>query len=122
MHPCPKVKKIRDRAYLEFVRSLPCIICGKVGVEAHHQAEKGHGTTGGKPGDERVLPVCVYHHSFGGTKQYPGSIHGPGKLTGWSFWEFHGVDIERYMKRIQAAFELVQGRRVGEKRGNHSGN
>lgn len=112
----PKVKPIRDRAYLDFIRSLPCMICGKVGVEAHHQAAKGDGTMGGKPGDDRTLPLCIYHHAFGGTEDHRGSVHGLGKTTGRVFWQSYSVDVEAWIVRLNNAFAIVHGRKVGEKR------
>jgi Protein of unknown function (DUF968) len=110
-----KVKPIRDKKYLDFIRSLPCLICGAAGSEAHHEAREGHGTMGGKPGDDRTIPLCVNHHAFGGTKKHPGSVHGMGKLTGRKYWEEYGVDIEEWIVRLNLIFSVKFGREVGEK-------
>jgi hypothetical protein len=115
----PKEKPIRDRGYLEWVRTLPCLCCGVLGVEAHHQAKTGHGTMGGKPGDDRCLPLCVFHHAFGGTKDHPGSVHGMGSLTGRAFWRHYDVDVEQWILRLNSAFEIASGRKVGDKGGQH---
>ncbi|BCS54753.1 DUF968 domain-containing protein [Geobacter sp. SVR] len=110
-----KVKPIRDKAYLDFIRNLPCIICGHVGSEAHHEATMGNGTMGGKPGDDRTLPLCYRHHAFGGTARYPGSRHGMGKLAGRSFWGLYDIDPEAWIIRLNSAFQKSMGRAVGQK-------
>lgn len=48
----------RDRKYLDFVRSLPCCICGTK-AEAHHA---GRHYTGVKPSDYTAIPLCHPHH------------------------------------------------------------
>lgn len=113
-----KKKPIRDKSYLNFIRSLPCLIGGDtcVGVEAHHQVKRHEGTMGGKPCDSRVLALCWRHHSFGGTAKHPGSVHGQARLTGWRFWEAYGIDVEAWITRLNEAYETATGRKIGQKR------
>lgn len=58
----------RDEKHLEFIRSLPCCICGGIDTEAAHirTASLAHGKnhTGmqEKPSDKWTLPLCNRHH------------------------------------------------------------
>lgn len=58
-----------DPAYLAYVRTLPCRICGRPGPSdpAHlrtgaRQYDKPHTGMGEKPSDRWVLPLCRTHH------------------------------------------------------------
>lgn len=58
-----KVKPARDKKYLAFIRSLPCLVCQRPGPsDPHHEQEKGHGTMAGKCSDYRTVPLCHTHH------------------------------------------------------------
>ena len=61
--PIPKPRKpIRDRKYLEWVASHPCLVCGGPAGQAHH-VRFGHAAgMGTKPDDLRVIPVCAKCH------------------------------------------------------------
>lgn len=76
MNPCPKVKTVRDKAYTAFIRSMPCLVCGKPAV-CHHEPLNGHGIAS-KGNDNESLPLChgCHHerHSQGRTTFY--SNHG----------------------------------------------
>jgi hypothetical protein len=58
----------RDERHLDFIRSLPCCICGGIDTEAAHirTASLAHGKqhTGmaEKPSDKWALPLCNAHH------------------------------------------------------------
>jgi hypothetical protein len=61
--------RIEDAAHLAYVRTLPCLICGKPGSDPAHlrtaSREYGKRETGmqEKPSDCWVLPLCRFHHS-----------------------------------------------------------
>lgn len=56
------VKPIRDRKFLAFVRSLPCVVCGRQrGVEAAHTSAGERGMAQ-KVSDRLAIPLCVPHH------------------------------------------------------------
>ena len=64
-------KRYVNRKHLEWVASLPCILC-KAGfyshskhVQAHHLLKPYKGTRGmsRRAGDENVIPLCFHHHS-----------------------------------------------------------
>jgi len=76
-----------DEAYLDYIRSLPCCICGdNTTVEAAHlrvgsiNNGKRETGTGEKPSDKWALPLCGKHHR---------EQHGMNELA---FWFKHGID------------------------------
>jgi hypothetical protein len=51
----------RDLRYLEWIRTLPCCVCGMPGQsEAHHEPPKGIG--GGHSTDYDAVPLCLGDH------------------------------------------------------------
>lgn len=76
----------RDNKHLEFIRSLPCAICGGINTEAAHirTASLAHGKshTGmqEKPSDKWAVPLCNEHHR---------EQHGMNELA---FWKRYGID------------------------------
>ena len=69
-------------------------------VDPHHQPEKGHGSMGMKAPDTRCIPLCRAHHTGGGTKVQPGSVHRNGR----SIFEQYGIDVEKEVARLNMAF------------------
>lgn len=55
------VQPWRSRKYLDWVKSLPCCVCGRPADDPHHinRAGKGMGT---KQADCFVIPLCREHH------------------------------------------------------------
>jgi len=86
----PKGKTYRSPAYLAFVRTLPCVVCGVKGTEAHHHG----GGMGLKGSDLQTVSLCRVHHA---------EHHHFGKET---FWKRHNLDrwriiaetLEQYFK------------------------
>ena len=62
-------RRIRDTDHLRFVARQPCIICGRVPVEAHHVRFAQPRAMGRKVSDSYTVPLCALHHrdlhSFG---------------------------------------------------------
>ena len=61
--------RVEDPAYLAYVRTLPCLVCGRPGPNdpAHIRAAAPHygkryTGKGEKPDDKWVLPLCRRHH------------------------------------------------------------
>lgn len=46
--------------YARFVRGLPCCVCSRRPVEAHHAGERGLGK---RAHDETCIPLCREHHA-----------------------------------------------------------
>lgn len=77
----------RDEKHLDFIRSLPCCICGdNTSTEAAHirTGSIGHGkrSTGmqEKPSDKWSLPLCNHHHREQHT------------MNEMAFWKRYGID------------------------------
>ena len=69
-------KTFKDRKYLEWIRTLPCLLC-KAGyyshsreVQAHHLLKPYDGVRGMslKANDKNVIPLCYHHHAMLHTK------------------------------------------------------
>jgi len=59
----PKPKTYQNEAYLNFIRSKGCLVCGQK-AEAHHVRRQYWGAgTGQKPHDYVCLPLCPEHHN-----------------------------------------------------------
>lgn len=88
----------KDRA--EFVRWLPCIVCGAIPSENAHTPHPSAGM--GYRGDAvAVAPICWAHHQ-GATD----SLHkmGPGP-----FERLHGVNLEQAARDTEAAWQRHVG-------------
>lgn len=60
--PCPKMKVYRSKKYLEFIRSKPCLVCGK-SSQAHHVRRLYFGSgTAIKSHDFCTIPLCHACH------------------------------------------------------------
>ena len=76
----------KDARHLDFIRSLPCCICGdNTTTEAAHlrtsKIELGKDDHGwGRPSDKWVLPLCGRHHR----EQH--------MMNEMAFWESYGID------------------------------
>lgn len=54
-----KVTTERDRKYLDWIRSLHCVVCQGRPVHAHHEGKRGIGI---KASDYDAIPLCENHH------------------------------------------------------------
>lgn len=76
-----KGKLYRDKNFLSFVRSRPCLITGRTDDTVAHHVRLGQGGGMGiKPSDYRTLPLHPLQHS---------RLHNIGEKT---FWGQHGID------------------------------
>lgn len=76
----PKEKRLRDKAHLGYVRSKPCIVCGRAPAHAHHIRFAQPRAMGMKVSDEFTVPVCAIHHD---------ELHRTGDERAW--WARHGI-------------------------------
>ena len=97
--PVPKVKRIEDNDYLDWIRSLHCCVCGhRPPSEPHHVSEKGKGSMGSKTDDTRAIPACNYHHR---------EAHVSGRNT---FAEERKIEYESLIKGLQDLYkEILNG-------------
>lgn len=56
------MKPARDKKYLAWIRTLECIVCNRLEVEAHHTGPHGMGQ---KASDYTCIPLCADHHTMG---------------------------------------------------------
>lgn len=95
----PKQKRIRNKEYLDHVRSLPCCIghyCD--GMTEPHHLLRGTNQRGAayKPGDNHVIPLCEKHH------RGQNSLHWGGNEK--RFLDHHGIDGPALAKKLYAEF------------------
>lgn len=57
----PKLQRFEWRKWLQFVKSQPCMCCGKQADDPHHIIGYG-GKMGSKQHDLFVIPLCRIHH------------------------------------------------------------
>ena len=58
------MSKWRSKAYLDYIRGLPCAICGGE-AEPHHWRKGALAGVGLKPDDCFAIPLCAEHHTLG---------------------------------------------------------
>ena len=81
-----KEPRVRDEKHLNYVRSLPCCICGRSDVDAAHirTASLEHGKRGlglqEKASDCWAVPLCRFHHS----EQH--------SMNEMAFWKRYGLN------------------------------
>lgn len=86
-------------AYLEWIRSLPCVICSRLGrkqqsrTDPHHAGARGLGQ---KVADEETIPLCHHeHHVFGAE-----SAHKLGR----GFGRHHKLHVPKLIAWLQAEY------------------
>ncbi|KGT87224.1 hypothetical protein NG99_23660 [Erwinia typographi] len=58
----PKRRRWINEKYTRWVKSQPCLCCGKPADDPHHLIGYGQGGTGTKAHDLFVIPLCRAHH------------------------------------------------------------
>lgn len=88
-----KTIRVIDKKYIEWIRSLNCIVCGYGLCDPHHVNKEGHGGMGTKTSDDRTIPLCHKHHQ---------EVHQIGRKT---FAKKHGIDYEHIIERLNNVYE-----------------
>ena len=86
-------RRRRDRDYLAWIRSLPCLICGSRRSEAAHLGARAFGQ---KCSDRETGPLCAWDHRLG-----PRAQHALGRM----FWQHHGIDPARLIRELNDAYQ-----------------
>lgn len=60
----PKHKRYANRKYLDWVKTLPCVVCAAPADDAHHIKGAGLGGMARKPPDWAVMPVTRGCHQL----------------------------------------------------------
>lgn len=98
-----KNKPLRSKRYLDFIRSLPCLLAGPEcsgAIEAAHSGPHGLGT---KASDLTAVSLCVGHH-----RTRRDSYHQLGRR----FAEHHGLDLTGEVAALNARFEAAHGKKA----------
>jgi hypothetical protein len=85
----PHPKRIRDASHLQFVASLPCLVCGRTPTQAHHLKFAQPRALASKASDEWTVPLCLLHHR---------ALHDVGSEETW--WGEHGIDAKGEAQRL----------------------
>lgn len=91
-------KRLRDKNHLKFVRSQPCLVCGRQPSDPHHLRFAQPRAIGMKVSDEFTVPLCRGHHR---------QLHQVGNEVAW--WE--DLDINA-MEIAKGLWEESHGRNV----------
>lgn len=90
-------KPARDRKYLDFLKTLPCLACGKNwGVDPAHT---GPHAMSQKASDYDAIPLCRDCH-----REYDKAPHDFSAVRGW--------DLPELRAFFQHTYELKTGRKV----------
>ena len=76
-----KTIRLRDKEHCKFVRTEPCVVCGRAPAEPHHIRFAQPRALGRKVSDEYTVPVCRLHHR---------NLHSYGDEASW--WAGVGID------------------------------
>jgi DNA recombination protein Rad52 len=85
----PHPKRIRDASHLQFVASLPCLVCERTPAQAHHLLFAQPRALASKPSDEWAVPLCLIHHR---------ALHDVGAEETW--WKDQGIDAKTEAERL----------------------
>ena len=96
-------KRIRDKAYLEFVASKPCLVCEAQPCHAHHVTYAQRRGFSIKVSDEFTIPLCALHHN---------ELHRASSER--AFWRQAGIDP---LLTARALWEEWLGHDSGRKSG-----
>ena len=97
----PRSSREDDPQYLNFIRSLPCLICAMLHrrqsgrTEAAHIGQRGLGQ---KCSDRETAPLCQLHHREG-----EHAHHRLGKRF-WTFWKLNRVEVIQKYQRDYGKF------------------
>jgi hypothetical protein len=95
-------RRKRDRKYLAWIRTLPCVCCGtRYRVQAAHVGK--HAGYRMCP-DRETIPLCLTHHLWEGGKE---SHHRLGR----KFWAFWKIDRDQTFTRLNAEYDLIVERK-----------
>lgn len=94
-------------AYLKWIRSLPCIICGGVlgKSEAAHTKVLGDAGMAQKTTSRSCIPLCCWDHTLRWDSYH--EIHPESE---WA--ELHGVRLERLVQSLNDLYDSMRTRRA----------
>lgn len=100
--PPPK----RNKKHRQFIASLPCISCGRPGPNQCAHVRLGWYRGGGRPGDDRTVPLCAERLGTMGChgRQHAYVTGNPGlpESAEESWWMLQGIDPLAIAARLWA--------------------
>ena len=83
-------KRVRSKAHLRFVATMPCVVCGMRPVEVHHLKHLQPRARGLKVSDEFTVPLCPEHHR---------EVEA---VSGWEgiWWALGHIDVEAAARNL----------------------
>ncbi len=93
MTAIPKPKRIRDAKYVDWIKTLPCLVKSTFclgDIDPHHVIPEGGGITGGKVSDYRCVPLCRWHHDGANMRE--------------QFEQLHDIDLQEKIDDLRAAY------------------
>ena len=84
---------LHDPAYMAWVATQACIVCGRKPVEVAHVGLRGLGQ---KCSDRETLPICTLHHRSGKESQHE---------LGKRFWPMHSLDKQALIEKHNALYD-----------------
>ena len=97
MNQKPKQKTDRSKAYCDYIRKQPCIVCYQSPSQHHHEAIDGSGGMGLKCSDFSSLPLCHRCHY---------ERHHIGRK---SFYKKYGIDYVKEIEKYQERYKRIKG-------------
>lgn len=85
--------RIKAKAYLSFVRTTPCLVCGQWSI-AHHLMHAEPSAMGKRSGDNWAVPLCSPHHV---------ELHAFGDEALW--WAMKGIDPIEWARNSYEQYE-----------------
>jgi hypothetical protein len=102
----PRANRNDAPEYLEWIRSLPCLICARKRAAQFGRTEAAHvgmRGLGQKCSDWEAIPLCACHHRTG-----EHAHHVLGKRF-WIFWRLDRYEvIQGYQDRYRASCALLE--------------
>jgi hypothetical protein len=80
LRPIVKTVRHRNKEHLQFLRSQPCLVCGRQPSDPHHLRFAQPQALGRKVSDEFTVPLCRAHHR---------EAHRSSKEVAW--WQSHSI-------------------------------
>lgn len=72
--------RVKDRGLLDYVKTLPCVLCGDKNTDAHHVTSRG---AGGGDTRDNIMPLCRKHHIYMHSKGIFEAIRQYPKILSW---------------------------------------
>lgn len=103
-HPF-KEKPLRSQGHIKWVEGRHCLVggCRRTPTHAHHVRLGSHAGMKIKPGDDRVVSLCMEHHS---------ELHTRGEIT---FQVKHRLNLQVEALAFAAASPVLRRRRQRER-------